>query len=209
MYSVLTWPQMTVCTFWNIWFWILVRLRVQISNLTLPQVILPSSNRHKSFREQRTCKLQKCTHHWVQFSNFACKTDKTKHFFLIENTCRMVSVCGFFFQANINIGMFMEKFIYLVYQIRFCSGQTQGQRIIFHMSGKNIFCSKRILSAFFFFFLTWDFLSKWYFSYNVTISPTNNFNRQKTLEWTLFLFFMIKSFLVAMCCMEWKTLFSI
>lgn len=100
MYSVLTWPQMTVCTFWNIWFWILVRLRVQISNLTLPQVILPSSNRHKSFREQRTCKLQKCTHHWVQFSNFACKTDKTKHFFLIENTCRMVSVCGYFFSGK-------------------------------------------------------------------------------------------------------------
>lgn len=41
-----------------------------------------------------------------------------------------------FFYANINTGLFMEKFIYiyLVYQIRFCSGQTPGKSSIFHMN---------------------------------------------------------------------------
>lgn len=110
----------------------------------------------------------------------------------------MVSVCAYFFHANINTSMFMEKFIDLVYQIMFCSGQAQGKISMFHKSWKNIFSYKIILSVFFFLLLllllTWDFLSKRYFSYNAAISPTTNFNRQKTLKWALFLFFLIKSF---------------
>lgn len=145
--------------------------------------------------------MQKCTHQGVQFSHFACKSHKTKYFLKKEYMCNGFSM-WVFFHANINTDMFMEKFIYLVYQIRLCSGQTRGKRGIFHRSWKNICYSKWILSAFFFFFLTWDFLSKYYFSYNTTISPTNNFNKYKTWKWTLFLFFLIKSFLVAMCCME-------
>lgn len=107
-----------------------------------------------------------------------------------------------FFHANINTvyGMFMEKFTHLVHQIRLRSGQSKRKRIIFHRSWKNnIMCSKL---TFFFFFLTWDFKSKCSFSHSITISSTNNFNKQKTLKWTLFLFFLIKSFSVALCCVE-------